>query len=41
MLLVSLLALVLAFVVFRRFSRSGGEGSALNQLASIDSKGSA
>jgi spermidine/putrescine transport system permease protein len=39
MLVVSLLALVLAFLVFRRFSRVRGEGSALTQLASIDSGG--
>jgi spermidine/putrescine transport system permease protein len=41
MLVVSLLALVLAYVVFRRFSRARGEDSALHQLATIDSGGSA
>jgi spermidine/putrescine transport system permease protein len=41
MLLVSLLALVLAYLVFRRFSRDRGEGSAVAQLASIDSGGRA
>jgi hypothetical protein len=40
MLVVSLLALVLAWVVFRRFSRERGDGSALQQLATIDSGGS-
>jgi spermidine/putrescine transport system permease protein len=41
MLVVSLLALVLAYVVFRRFSRDRGESSPLQQLATIDSGGGA
>jgi spermidine/putrescine transport system permease protein len=41
MLVVSLLALVLAFVVFRRFSRAGGGESAIATLATIDSGGKA
>ena len=40
MLLISLLALVLAFAVFRRFSKDRGGDSAIHQLASIDSGGS-
>jgi spermidine/putrescine transport system permease protein len=39
MLVVSLLALVLAYVVFRHFSRKRGEVSPLQQLATIDSSG--
>jgi spermidine/putrescine transport system permease protein len=41
MLLVSLLALVLAYLVFRFFSKRGsaGEGSALQQIATIDAGG--
>jgi spermidine/putrescine transport system permease protein len=41
MLVISLLALVLAFFVFRYFSRNRGEASALQQLATIDSGGNA
>jgi spermidine/putrescine transport system permease protein len=39
MLLVSLLALVLAYVVFRRLTRGEARGAALEQLATIDSGG--
>jgi spermidine/putrescine transport system permease protein len=39
MLVVSLLALVLAYLVFRRFARSRGETGALQQLAVIDAGG--
>jgi spermidine/putrescine transport system permease protein len=41
MLVISLLALVLAYFVFRRLSRDRGGESALQQLASIDSGGTA
>jgi spermidine/putrescine transport system permease protein len=41
MLVVSLLALVFAYVVFRHFSRNRGEASALHQLATIDTGGNA
>jgi spermidine/putrescine transport system permease protein len=40
LLVISLLALVFAFVVFRRLSRDRGADSALQQLATIDSGGS-
>jgi spermidine/putrescine transport system permease protein len=39
MLLVSLLALVFAYLVFRRFARDRGDGGALQQLTAIDAGG--